>query len=239
MAIPTLFATLNAATGAELDANFAALGALTPIPCTVAGTNTLVLTPAANTPSLAVYSNYGVFIGIAAATNTGAVTAAIGSLPPLPVYKDTTAGPVALAGGEIVIENAVWVMYDSALNSGTGGFHLLNEPPTVTVSGSPTSGQIAVWGTGGAIGGVAVTGTGNVVLAAGATITPASVATAALQTTTAYTVATLPAASAGLKGSRAFVTDASVATASIGAAITGSGSNVMPVFCNGTAWVYG
>ena len=32
MAIPTLFATLNAATGAELDANFAALGALTPIP---------------------------------------------------------------------------------------------------------------------------------------------------------------------------------------------------------------
>ena len=54
-------------------------------------------------------------------------------------------------------------------------------------------------------------------------------------TTHTYTVATLPAA--GTKGRRAFVSDATTAT--FAGALTGGGSNNVPVFDNGTAWVIG
>jgi hypothetical protein len=54
-----------------------------------------------------------------------------------------------------------------------------------------------------------------------------------------FTVATLPAASAALKGARAYITDGSTATPTFLGALTGGGSNLAPVFCNGTAWVYG
>lgn len=53
--------------------------------------------------------------------------------------------------------------------------------------------------------------------------------------TPARTVATLPAASAALKGARSFVTDATAPT--FLGALTGGGMVVCPVFCNGTAWV--
>lgn len=53
-----------------------------------------------------------------------------------------------------------------------------------------------------------------------------------------YTVATLPSASAALQGARAFVTDAAASPAFL-AAVTGGGTTIAPVFCNGTAWVYG
>jgi hypothetical protein len=52
-----------------------------------------------------------------------------------------------------------------------------------------------------------------------------------------FTVATLPAASAALKGARAFVTDATAPTY-LGA-LTGGGAVCCPVFCNGSAWVSG
>jgi hypothetical protein len=54
-------------------------------------------------------------------------------------------------------------------------------------------------------------------------------------------VAGLPAAAAGLKGYRGYVTDASVAYASanVGATVVGGGANTAPVFCNGTNWVIG
>lgn len=51
------------------------------------------------------------------------------------------------------------------------------------------------------------------------------------------TVATLPAAAAGLAGYRAFVTDANATTfASI---VAGGGSNGVPVYCDGTNWRIG
>ena len=50
-----------------------------------------------------------------------------------------------------------------------------------------------------------------------------------------FTVATLPAASAALKGATAFVTDATLPTY-LGT-LTGGGAVCCPVFCNGTAWV--
>lgn len=57
----------------------------------------------------------------------------------------------------------------------------------------------------------------------------------------AATVANLPAASAALRGFRAYVTDASVAytSANVGSTVAGGGANVAPVFCNGANWVIG
>lgn len=109
---------------ADLDANFAALGALTAIPCLVSGTNALTLTPAANTPTISGYFNYQPFTTIAVATNTGAVTAVGGSLAVLSVFKNAISGPAVLSGGEIVIGNLITLLYDAGLNSGAGGFHL-------------------------------------------------------------------------------------------------------------------
>lgn len=123
MSLPTLFANLTLATGAELDGNFAALGAISTIPCGVTGTNNIALTPLDNTPTVPAYLNYMQFSGIAAGDNTGAVTAGINSLPSLPVYKDTPAGPVLLTGTEIQQGCLFVLTYDSALGAG-GGFHV-------------------------------------------------------------------------------------------------------------------
>ena len=124
MALPWQFASLATIQSIYWDDNFAALGALTPIPCSVTGTNTLALAPLANTPTVVSYANYSLFTGIVSVTNSGAVTAQVGSLAALNVYKDTFAGPVLLTGGELVANTAIGLLYDSALNTGAGGFHL-------------------------------------------------------------------------------------------------------------------
>jgi hypothetical protein len=55
-----------------------------------------------------------------------------------------------------------------------------------------------------------------------------------------FTVATLPAASAEIAGTRAAVSDSNAAyTAGIGAAVVGGGSDVVPVFCDGSDWLIG
>lgn len=55
-----------------------------------------------------------------------------------------------------------------------------------------------------------------------------------------YTVATLPTAAIALAGTRAAVSDSNAAyTAGIGATVVGGGSSVVPVFCNGSAWLIG
>lgn len=254
MPLPYTFANLTTAQLSYLDANFSAVGALTPIPCAVSGTNALTLTPLANTPAVSSYVNYGIFTGVVVSTNTGATTAQVNSLAALPIYKDTSAGPAALTGGELVAGNVVYLVYDAALDGGNGGFHVDNLLAVVNISGSPSAGQIAQWTGSSTLTGLGSNGTGNVVRASGAAIgtptitggtisgaaiTSSTVAATTLQTTTAYTYSTLPAATTALRGARAYITDASVATASVGAAITGGGSNVLPVFCNGAAWVYG
>lgn len=55
--------------------------------------------------------------------------------------------------------------------------------------------------------------------------------------TTPVTVASLPAAGLAGAGARAFVTDANSTT--FNAAAAGGGSNIMPVFSNGTGWFIG
>ena len=120
----TLFASNTSPTGPQLDNNFLAYAAFGNIPCTVAGTNTLVLTPKANTPVLTQLTNYIQFSGIFAVTNTGAMTIQYGAFTPLNVYKDSPVGPVVLSGGECVAGNAFSARYDSTLNANTGGYHI-------------------------------------------------------------------------------------------------------------------
>lgn len=128
----TTFAAASTATGAQLDQNLQLLGAVAPMPCVFSGTNTLTLTQqtsggsgVATTIAITAYQTGMQFCGIAAATNTGATTATVGSIGTLIVYKPSPTGPVVLAGGEIVIGCAITLLYDAALNSGAGGFHLI------------------------------------------------------------------------------------------------------------------
>lgn len=134
MALPTAFANLVNPTGPELDSDLSAVGVIGTIPCTVSGSaNAIIMTPNANTPvpaanpstpTVAAYGNYMRFSGIATATNNGATTIAVGALSALNAYKDTPAGPVALAGGEIVQNCEFEAVYDSTLNANAGGFHV-------------------------------------------------------------------------------------------------------------------
>lgn len=125
----------------DLDENFSAFGQLVVVPCSVSGTNALALTQnsAGQAASVALtdYENYLAVCAVSAASNTGAVTAAVGALPALPVYRDTVAGPVALVGGEIVAGNAFTLIYDSALNAGGGGWHLVSTTSNVGATITP------------------------------------------------------------------------------------------------------
>lgn len=142
MALPFAFTGNTAPTGEQLDADLNALGALVPIPCAVSGTNAISLTPEANTPTPA-YAPYSQFSGIASATNESLVTAQVGSLAALAVYKDTIVGPVPLSGREIVLNTKLLLMYDPALNAGSGGFHLIS-PASANVRNHNTVASIAL-----------------------------------------------------------------------------------------------
>jgi hypothetical protein len=113
-----------------LDNNIVTLSAAAPISCGIAGTNVLTLTPNASglvpSSTLAAYTQNQLFTGVAASTNTGPVTATVGSIGAINVYKDTASGPALLTGQEIVALNAISLRYDAALNSGAGGFHLIS-----------------------------------------------------------------------------------------------------------------
>lgn len=132
---------------AALDNNFTTLSGADTIACAIAGTNTLTFTQnaAGVIPSITIsfYENYMLFVGVATATNTGPVTATVGTIGVLNVYKDGPAGPVLLSGGEIVVTNAISMRYDSALNSGAGGFHLTSSTQNTGVAISPSSVQVA------------------------------------------------------------------------------------------------
>lgn len=145
MSLPNTFAAATSATGAQLDANFNAAGKLGTIPCAVAGTNALTLTPTSGiAPTIATLSNYLCFSGVVVVTNTGAVTIAIGSLAALNAYKDGAAGPAALTGGELVAGCAFTAVYDSALNAGLGGFHVYTS--TTPFTGGTITSNLVVQG---------------------------------------------------------------------------------------------
>jgi len=72
-------------------------------------------------------SNYLLVAGnavrfVAGFTNTGATTLNVASSGALPLVKDTSAGPVALTGGEVYAGNAVEALYDGTQ------YHLISNP---------------------------------------------------------------------------------------------------------------
>jgi hypothetical protein len=107
------------------------------LPCTVSGTNALILTalttPTVPSPPIALQAQLRVS-GIATGTNTGATTANVSGTGALAVYKDTASGPAVLSGGEIFVGNYIVLTYDAALNTGSGGWHL----ETPLIAGAPT-----------------------------------------------------------------------------------------------------
>lgn len=66
-------------------------------------------------------------------TNTGASTVVVSSGTPISVVKDTSTGPVALSGGEIVTNNVVSVTYDAT----NVLFHLAAAQSVVTQAATP------------------------------------------------------------------------------------------------------
>lgn len=170
MAWPVTFAALSTVPLSDLDTMFNAAGALTVIPCSATGTNALSLSPLANTPTIGGYFNYQLFSGVCAGANTGAATAAAGGLEALNIYKDIGSGPVALSGGELQTGNAFILMFDSALDSGAGGYHLFTQPlatPLPLASGSPVTANAGTTITASALTGG---GTGNGIIVRGGTI---------------------------------------------------------------------
>lgn len=135
----TQFTAVVTATGAQLDQNNRLLGAVAPMPCTIAGTNDLVFTQqtagsgsVATTIAVTAYQTGMQICGIAASSNSGATTARIGALSALNVYKPSPLGPVVLAGGEIVAGCAITLLYDAALNGSAGGWHLIATASAIT-----------------------------------------------------------------------------------------------------------
>ena len=62
---------------------------------------------------------------IAGYTNSGPMTVAPGGSPAIPVLIDTSTGPQPLAGGEVVVDNAVLLLYEAS----RGAFHVVNPTP--------------------------------------------------------------------------------------------------------------
>lgn len=132
------FANVTSFTTPQLDTVLNQAGLLGTIPCSVTGTNALTLTPltapTAGTPPLA-YQPQLRISGVALNSNTTAVSANVVGLGALNVYKDGSAGPVALTGGEIVAGNYFALAYDATLNANTGGWHLIN---SLTIGAAPS-----------------------------------------------------------------------------------------------------
>ena len=108
----------------------------------MSGTNVITLTQKSNVYTVTAYTNNMQLSGVAAGSNTGPATARLGALAALNVYKDTGSGPVALAGGEIVAGNAFTLLYDSALNTGAGGWHLFTNTGNTGTPLNPSTLQI-------------------------------------------------------------------------------------------------
>ncbi len=104
-----------------LDSQFNALGACVDIPCTATGSNAVLLTPAANTPSIALYTPLTPkFVWTQATTSTGSVTITIAGLAALNAYRNN--GQTGVGSGDLVAGSAYTAFYVPSLNSGVGGF---------------------------------------------------------------------------------------------------------------------
>lgn len=96
------------------------------VPVTITGKNVLTLTPTLNAEGARSYGNYMAWAGVAAQTSDGAVTALVtdgrNPLTTIKVYK--TAGAAQAGAGDLVANSFYVFFYNSALDTGAGGFVL-------------------------------------------------------------------------------------------------------------------
>lgn len=161
MAMRTVYGTQPAGAqvpGSTLDAIFLdifQLGGITQ--CAASGTNAITLTPTANqavvTTPLPLNGQRLDFV--AAGNSTGSVTVQVGAGTAVPLYRAD--GTTQVGAGGIVGGTPYQVMFLTALNSGNGGFILLNAGATGVVAGTygslvvDASGRLTSIGTIGAL----------------------------------------------------------------------------------------
>lgn len=125
MSFPTIFANLAAGNqrASLLDEMFAILGGAAPIPCTATGTNAITLTPNTNEYLPAAYANFQPVIFAAAASSSGSVTIRLGALAFVKLFMPSglQAGSGDITSGALIIAS-----FNSALDSGNGGFQVFN-----------------------------------------------------------------------------------------------------------------
>lgn len=92
------------------------------VPCKAVQTdpNLLMLTPTLHKEGAASYTNFEIFVAVAAATSTDVVRAAVGSLATLNVFIDGGASPAG--SGDIIVDLLYLFVYNAALDGGNGGF---------------------------------------------------------------------------------------------------------------------
>jgi hypothetical protein len=94
------------------------------VPCVItqASPNVLIMTPRLHEEGARTYGDYMCFAGVAAATSTGSVTATLGELASVKVYKD--GGATQAGTGDIVSARLYLFLYNSVLDAGNGGLVL-------------------------------------------------------------------------------------------------------------------
>jgi hypothetical protein len=132
MALSTIFANLTTSPQslALFDTNFNEVAAMGVTQCAASGTNTIALTQNANQPTISAYANYLLFGFVAANTATGAATVNVNGIGALPLYLFN--GTTQAAAGSVSAGIYYQIVYNSALNSGSGGFELLSGLPPLT-----------------------------------------------------------------------------------------------------------
>lgn len=125
MAFPTIFNNLPAGNepASLLDTMFSVVGSMGVIQCTATGTNAFALTPIANMPTVSGYANYQQFGFVCQTSASGNVTINVSGAGALNLYlaDGRLASGLDLIGGTYYV-----VVYNSALNSGAGGFQLVS-----------------------------------------------------------------------------------------------------------------
>lgn len=146
--LPNIFANQSGNVSAsELDNNYNAVDFMGITQCTATGTNSIVLAQNANQTAVSSYSNYQQFSFAAAGTSTGSVTVNVNSIGALTLYLPDSV--TAADSGSIVANRFYVIAYNSALNSGSGGFVIVSSgfsSSNGTVNGS-TSGNVAYYAT--------------------------------------------------------------------------------------------
>lgn len=152
----------------------------------------------------------------------------------------TKESPTALISGRRAGSIDFMGYAETTVRPGAGIVVRAEEDFTDEFNGSSFHIQTAAVGDPGGISSrILIDGFGNTTITAGGLVIGVLPAAAALDPglilqKSSYLVAALPAASAGIKGARTFVSDATAPV--FGATLTGLGGVFCPVYCDGVAW---